>query len=55
MRRILLLLLLASIATAGGSVEPQPTSTPTWRAGPLDFSQAQKVAAFYCRTNKEAP
>ena len=54
MRRILLLL-LASIATAGGSVEPPPTGTPTWRTGPLDFAKAQKVAAFYCYTNKEAP
>ena len=34
------------------AVVQRPTS---WRSGPIDFSQAQKVAACYCYNDKEAP
>ncbi len=54
MRRILLLLLLVSIATAGGSVEPPPTGTPAWRTGPLDFTKARRVRANYCYVHDSA-
>jgi len=54
-KRALLLLLLASIAIAGGSLEPPPTKAPTWRSGPIHFAKAQKVDAHYCYNNKEAP
>ncbi len=33
-------------------IEP---SDSDWRTGPIDFAKAQKVAAYYCYNNKEAP
>ncbi len=47
----MLLLLLASLATAAGTTE----SVPAWRTGPVDFKKAERVLAYYCENQGVAP
>ena len=46
-----LFFLLASLATAAGTVEP----APAWHTGPVDFKKAKRVPAFYCNARSTAP
>ncbi len=46
-----LFFLLASFATAAGTVEP----APAWHTGPVDFKKAKRVPAFYCNARSMAP
>ena len=46
-----LFFLLASLATAAGTVEP----APAWHTGPVDFKKARRVPAFYCNARGMVP